>query len=285
MRVSVCVGDYAKTPYCIITLGLRVYCMEELCYCLRENAFLLDLSVMNEDLIDWIGKECGLKELAKTLYPMVRKQGSLSAFVTQILETVGLYDAETISEVEKVLKAGSGLSGMEKCKRQIDYLVEQKKYSAAVHRYDDLLAQWVEEAGKGMEMPGNRVRADILHNKGVALTGMMEYKAAAECFREANEIEPDEVHYRAYLAANRIELNESEYLAFIAKQSGSYEQSLWLEKQVERMKEGFCEQEAAKKLKDLKEWRAGGGDKQRYYDELERIAQALKSCYRSNVSE
>ena len=45
MRVSVCVGSYAKMPYRIPGLGTDVYSMEELCYCLKENAFLLDLSV------------------------------------------------------------------------------------------------------------------------------------------------------------------------------------------------------------------------------------------------
>ena len=54
MRVSVCVGNYAKTPYCIPGLEIEVYCMEELCYCMKENAFLLDLSVMNDQLLVWI---------------------------------------------------------------------------------------------------------------------------------------------------------------------------------------------------------------------------------------
>ena len=70
MRVSVCVGNYAETPYCIPGLGINVYSMEELCYCLKENAFLLDFSMMNDALADWIDRACGLRELAKTLYPL-----------------------------------------------------------------------------------------------------------------------------------------------------------------------------------------------------------------------
>ena len=54
MRVSVCVGDYAAVPYCIPGLELNVFSMEELCYCIKENAFLLDFSLMNDELIDWI---------------------------------------------------------------------------------------------------------------------------------------------------------------------------------------------------------------------------------------
>ncbi len=284
MRVSVCVGNYAVTPYCITAFGIRVYCMEELCYCLRENAFLLDTSLMEEALVAWIDTECGIKELAKELYPMVRKQGVLSAFVILILEYVGLYDWETIKEVERVLKEGSGMSAIEKRKRQVDYLVANKKYCVAVHRYDDLLFVWKEESERGMEMPERKVKAAILHNKGVALAGMMEYKAAAECFKEANEIEQTEEHYQAYLAAKRIALNESDYLSFIAKMPDSYEQSLKLEKQVERIRESFDEQEMGKKLAELKEWRAGE-EKHKYYDELEQIVQILKEHYRNSMSE
>ncbi len=284
MRVSVCVGNYAAVSYCIAGLEMRVYCMEELCYCLRENAFLLDLSVMDEGLVKWIDEECGIKELAKELYPMVRRQGALSAFVTMILEYTGLYDRGIILEVEKVLKEGSGLSGIEKRKKQIDYLVRKQQYPAAVHRYDDLLSRWQEESERGMEMPGAKVRAGILHNKGVALAGMMEYKAAAECFREANEIERNAEHYQAYLAAKRMELDESGYLSFIADLPDSYEQSLELEKRIERLKDEFRESETGKRLAGLREWRFGK-DKQRYYDELEKIVRSLKDDYRNSVSE
>ncbi len=282
MRVSVCVGDYAKTPYCVAGLEIQVYCMEELCYCLRENAFLLDLSLLEEGLVDWIGEECGVMELARELYPMVRKQGSLSAFVTFILEYVGLYDNEAIREVEKVLKEGSGLSSIEKRKNQVDYLVQKKKYPVAVLRYDELLFKWKEDSERGAEMPPTGVRAKILHNKGVALSCMLVYGQAAECFREANEIAPNAETYRAYLAAKRMELSEGDYLAFIAAQPDSYETSLKLEKELERLSKDFHEQETGIRLAELQGWRFGG-DKQKYYDELERITQVLKDSYRNSV--
>lgn len=284
MRVSVCVGDYAKTPYCITELEIRVQCMEELCYCLRENAFLLDLSLMDERLVDWIGDECGVKELAGELYPMVRKQGSLSAFVILILEYVGLYDSQTIREVERVLKDGSGLSNIEKRKNQVDYLVRKAKYPMAVHRYDELLQKCREEAEQGGEMTGAKVRAAILHNKGVALAGMMEYDAAAGCFKEAYEMDEREEHYRAYLAAKRAELTEGDYLAFVAAQPRSFEMSLQLEKEIERLHDGFEETEPGRELARLREWRCGG-NKQKYYEELERIARTMKESYRNSVSE
>ena len=54
MRASLCVGEYCENAYTVEELGISVCCMEELCYCLKENAFLLDLSIMNDKLADWI---------------------------------------------------------------------------------------------------------------------------------------------------------------------------------------------------------------------------------------
>ena len=96
MKASLCVGEYCENAYNVEGLDIRVYSMEELCYCLKENAFLLDLSIMNDKLVDWIGEECKVWELAKQLYPMVHKQGSLSVFVVTILQYVGMYDPEEI---------------------------------------------------------------------------------------------------------------------------------------------------------------------------------------------
>ena len=130
MKASLCVGEYCENAYNVEGLDIRVYSMEELCYCLKENAFLLDLSIMNDKLVDWIGEECKVWELAKQLYPMVQKHGALSVFVVTILQYVGMYDPEEILQVEQVLKQGAGLSNLEKRKSQIDYMVEKRKYAA-----------------------------------------------------------------------------------------------------------------------------------------------------------
>ena len=221
MKASLCVGEYCETAYNIEELEIRVYCMEELCYCLKENAFLLDMSIMNDKLVDWIGEECRVRELAKQLYPMVHKQGSLSAFVLTILQYVGIYGEEELQAVAQVLKQGSGLSNLEKRKSQIDYMVEKRKYAAAIRGYDMLLETWSDLEREGRELPAGKVRAAILHNKGVALTGLMLYDKAAEYFREAWQADPDRSHLDAYLAAKRMELTEDAVVYDVGAGTGS----------------------------------------------------------------
>ncbi|MGN0167238.1 MAG: hypothetical protein ACI4AB_04295 [Acetatifactor sp.] len=284
MRVSVCVGNYAKTPYCIPGLEINVYCMEELCYLLKENAFLLDLSLMNDGLLNWIDAECGRRELARVLYPLIHRKGSLSAFVVAILKDTGFYDEQTVDEVEQVLKQGAGLSRIEKRKSQIDHLVKKKKYMAAIREYDMLIANWKEQEKEGEPLPAVNCLSAILHNKGVALTGLMHYGKAAECFLEAWKTDGSPDCYKAYLAAKRLELTEGEYVAFAAENAQMYSHTLELEKDIEALNGQWEEQPEYLQLYNRRELRQGG-DMQRYYEENERITQALKDSYRSSVSD
>ena len=283
MRVSVCVGDYAKTPYCIPGLEMNVYCMEELCYCIKENAFLLDLSLMNDGLLHWIEQECGLKELARALHTMVHRQGSLSAFVDMILSYTGMYGEAEVREVEQVLKQGAGLSRIEKRKSQVDYLVKKKKYLSAIREYDNLTAKWQELEEKGEPLPAVSCLSSILHNKGVAMAGLMLYERAADCFLAAYETDQDPDCYRDYLAAKRMTLTEEEYVSFAAERSENYGHTLELEKELERLLEEWEQQPEYLLLNNRRE-RRNGLDRQSYYEEGDRLIQALKDSYRSSVS-
>ncbi len=279
MRVSVCVGDYAEKPYCVPGLGRNVYCMEELSYCLRENAFLVDPSLMNDQLISWIGEACGRKELAKRLHSMLHKKGSLSAFVVAILCDTGFYGIEVVEEVEQILKQGAGLSRIERRKSQIDYLVQGKKYASAIREYDALLALWQEQEKEGEPLPAVNCLSEILHNKGVAFIGLMMYGQASECFLKAWETDGDPDYYRDYLAAKRMELPEEEYVALVSENTESYRYSLALERDLKNLSAQWEEQPEYLRLYNRRELRQNG-DIQKYYEESGRVLFALKENYR-----
>lgn len=284
MQRYLCVGDYSTTPYVIQSLETRVYCMEELCYGLKENAFLLDSTLMNDGLIAWIREQCGLDELADFLYPMVHRQGSLSVFVSAILQYVGLYTQEEISQVEQVLKKGAGLTSLEKRKEQVDYLVKKKKYLAAVRGYDSLLLKWQEMQELGKDIPADDLKANIYHNKGVAYARMMLYTQAADSFLEAYRVDRDQNEYFCYLGAKRMELPEKKYIAFAAGEMEHYELTLELEAKMEQIRNDFALQPESLMLRERNLYRQGA-EKQRYYEDSDSICQALKTSYRLSVDE
>lgn len=275
MRVSVCVGKYANEPYRVPGLEVSVYSMEELCYCIKENAFLLDLSFLDDGLLDWIERQCGLRELAGKLHPLVHRRGQLSEFGVAILRYVGFYDEGTIQETEQVLKQSAGLSGMEKRKNQVDYLVKKKKYKSALRGYDDLLQNWQEADDAA---PAPEFLAGIWHNKGVACAGLMLYEGAADCFRRAYELTGEDTYCVDYLAVRRMQLSEKEYVDFAAGCTEWRSQAQELEK---KYKEALAEWEQHPdylRINGRKELRVR--DRTRYKEENERLIEALKGSYR-----
>ena len=137
-KVLLCVGEYAEVPYYVESIGLRLYSMEELCYYLTENAFLLDRELINRELVDWIDEQCGCKELGRTLYGFLNTQASVSVFVGTILEYVGYVSKQEIDKIQEYLKANAGLSGMEKKKAHADYLVANARYAQAQKEYKEI---------------------------------------------------------------------------------------------------------------------------------------------------
>lgn len=283
MRISISLGKYATTPYAIPGLDTCVYCIEELSYLLGENAALIDQTIMSRGLVDWIARECELTDLADELAPLVERGGSVSNFVCIILEFTGLQDNYYIDSVRKILKRGAGLSTIERHKKQVDYLVEKKKFSSAVRGYRSLLEKWdMVSKDHSSILPGLNVLAAIHHNLGVAYTGLMLYTQAADAFEQAYKLDGNKEHYIAYLAAMRLGMSDTDYISFAASIPDAYDETMTLEKTIERLKSEWKQMGDAHRL-HLRRQMRDGEDAQKYYSENERILKALKDTYRENV--
>lgn len=279
MKAVVCLGKYAKTPYFFEKLGIFVYSMEELSYCLKENAFLLGTEIMEDALLRFIDTECDVPQLARQLYSLVHQKGSLSAFVTIILEYVGFYDRETIGVVENTIKSGLGLNEYEKRKLRIDHLAGKRKYLTAVESYDELVAE-LEKAEKPEQVA--TLLSGTLHNRGVVLSELYLYGSAADSFKKAYDISGDEEELRSYLCAKRMELSEKDYISLIAQSPAYYEVSLRIERQIEELEKTWVNTSAYAGLQNMKEWNEQGLV-HKYYDEGEQLVEVLKEEYRRGI--
>ena len=266
-RVLLCAGKVATTPYVFEKLGIRVWSVEELCYCLRENAFLLEQEVVSRRLVEWIGKECDLQELAESLRPFLRQKGNLAAFVIKILQYTGYYDSSILEQVSRTVQSGASLSDYEKKKNRADYLVENQQYGKALREYEWLLTELPEHEQK--------LRAKVIHNRAVALAELFLFEDASRQFLEAYRLLPEPEYYRDYLAAMRMLYDDKEYISFIAEQPEAYEASLQLEREVDAILEDW---EQGEKLQELSELFAlkEEGKKTLYYEEIDVRVQAIK---------
>lgn len=281
MKAYAQTGNTAANPYYFKKLDIMVYTMEELCYVMKEEAFLLGNEIMEKELISFVGEECGLDELARELNALVSRKGTLSSLVCMIQGYVGFYNKEEIRKMEETLKMSSGMSDYEKKKLQIDYLLEKKRYSAASDAYDRLLKELYALGPEIMEKH-EKVTAGIWHNKGVAFAGLMRYDEAGECFLKAFGLSGDRDSFMAFLGAKRLTLSQTDYVALTAEYGKQYADCLTFEKYFDKLGEKWQQTEEYAYLKELQSLRVLGEQK-KYYSESEKVVGLLKNRYRSSV--
>lgn len=273
-RILLTTGEYAEIPYCFENLGIRVYSAEELCYVLKENAFLLDTDLLNKKLVRWIDESLHLHELAKALYPLINKKAAVAVFAETILRYVGFYDEETIARIEEIYQNGTDLNFYEKLKSKVDYMAAAGRFAPAVSEYEALIEELPQEE--------KVLRAKLLHNKGVALCGLFFFKEAEKVFEEAYALLPDPEILTEYLAAKRMSMGEGEYVAFAAGHPDYYEETMELESRVKQLVQEW-ELSAEKRRLDERAVYKEQGDMAAYYEVTEEWVRKLKNEYRNHT--
>ena len=90
-----CKAPMAATPYYIKNTGTNIYSIEELCYFLHRNLYLVDENLMNAGLCRWIGQELGMKELNRRLaFLLERGAVPMEDFLCEILRSINYLSQE-----------------------------------------------------------------------------------------------------------------------------------------------------------------------------------------------
>lgn len=272
-RLIETVGKYTEFPYYIAQIDTSVYCVEELCFALCENTFLLDRGLLDVRMVKWLETECGLKELARQLYTLISKNESPSIFVGTILEYAHFGTEQKRRETKELLRLGADMDVSTRKKNFTDYLVENGRYAQAVTEYEKVLE----------EMPSiNHVmRSQLFHNKGVALCRLFSFEEAAKAFLTAYQENPEnEEAAVSYLAALRMSLSEADYIAFIAGNPAWHEQSMEVERRMGTVQAEYENSEAYRELEEL----LGRRDAE-YYEAVSEKLAGMQKKYREMVAQ
>ena len=274
-KVLLCTGNYASKPYRFERICVNVYCIEELCYLLSANPFVIDAGIMDRRLAEWIDTECGLTELGHQLLNLLHKGIQPGIFVDTILDYAN-YNTEAERErIQEALTGSAGLTDCERAKKQGDYLVNNKKYQLAITEYDKLLLQLPEAE--------TELRASIYHNMGVAYGNLFLFESAARYFKRAYELSGIEESGIHYLIAQRKQMSDGEYITFLAENAKYYELSLKVERLIQENNGQFEATRENRMLSALKIYK-DEGNAASYYEEIDRIISRLKEAYRESVT-
>ncbi|MCR4901501.1 MAG: hypothetical protein K6A23_01465 [Butyrivibrio sp.] len=275
-KMILCTGAYASTPYFVEKIGKNIYSIEELCYIIVQNAFLIDIDSFDDELIDWIGKECKLEKLSDELRFMHGKKVSAAAFAGTILEYVRYNTDEEIQRTEEILKANSNMNVIDKRMARADYLLQNKNYELALHEYHYLLEHIPEI--------DSHLKAVIEQNTGIIYANMFAYNKAAEMFMAAYEDGHQQESYLAFLAAKRLSMSEREYVEFISENRDNTEISLKLEHRMDEALDLYSGSRDNHLLRTMAVYKSESKMAE-YYEQLDKIAVSLKAEYRSLVGD
>ena len=79
-RVYLCLGQNAELPYYFEKAKVHIWNIEELCYFIRENAWVMEPELLTKELIDWVAQQCGLPKLAVLLNDSLKEEDCVTAF-------------------------------------------------------------------------------------------------------------------------------------------------------------------------------------------------------------
>lgn len=229
--VILCSGNYAKTPYYIAEEELHLYSVEELCYYLYKNAFMLREDFFEDSLLAWIGQELGLLRWAEELKQYRDKEEVLFHSIEYLFLMTGYFGKEECEKVHRVLQDGSRLSVQERKKLRADAYCKRQRYVLAIAEYEEIL--------KGCPEEDVKLKARLYHNMGVCLAGMFVFDRAADCFKKAFHAYPNTESYVQLLAALKLGYSQTEYLSYLAEHPESYEDSLEVEARLKRMEQDW----------------------------------------------
>lgn len=214
-----CNEPIAAMPYYVDSIGVNIYSIEELCYFISTNTFLLDKDFMNEELCVWIEKEVHLPKLAIGLRNIMHGNRVLSKFVEMIITSSGYCTKQEIAEVLSVIRQMEEKSDFECMKLRVDKLMERQRYLSCVYEYRRLLEK------VDLEKENKIVVGNVWHNLGTSYARLFLFEEAAECYKKAYEYNENVESVKECLFAYRCMKNE-ELFAENARQFGLDEMGL-----------------------------------------------------------
>ena len=206
-----CHKKKARNAYEIARIHRRIYTIEELCYYLCNHLYLVDYTIMNEKLCDWLAEELELIELSDNLRSMLEQDASVEQFIVTVLEYSSIYTTAELQQIQDVLDRLKNQRPIEKQKYKADNLLESGSVKSAIIAYQEILH------GERDESVDGKFYGKVYGCLGAAYGRLFLYEEAAKMYEAAFQICEEKSMLKAYLYACRKYMNSEEYMTLLQK--------------------------------------------------------------------
>ena len=198
-----CQTRRAEKPFYIENISTNIYSIEELCYYLYHNLYLIDQTLVNEDLCRWIEEELSLPLLAAKLRPHLGKFADIEDILYPIFKEINYLTYEELRDLNARLARQGTERLLFRKRRKGDQLMENGMYVNAIRVYRELLDSPELSGEEDLTVEARELLSKVRHNLGCAYTRLFQMDKALECFYQAYETSGRDEDLIDYLVAFR----------------------------------------------------------------------------------
>lgn len=225
-----CHDRHAGHPYEIARIHCKIFTIEELCYYLCNNLYLIDYTIMNEQLLTWLEEELGMMELSGQLRDVIRMRGSVEKFVLTILKTSKIFREPEMIRIQNVLERLKNQKDIERQKFKGDNLLESGEIEEAILVYQAILNEETDES------VDQKFYGKIYAGLGAAYGRLFLYQESAKMYDRAYQICEDKKLLRPYLYASYKYMSLEEYHILLTKHDDYVEVNDKMRQEMENIK-------------------------------------------------
>lgn len=225
-----CHKKKAKQPYEITRIHLSIYSIEELCYYICNNLYLIDHTIMNSQICDWISDELELRDLGKKLKDELSKNCSEEQYVLTILKESNIYASSEINKIQHILEQLQDQNEVEREKYKADSLFKSGEYASAALVYQSILnKEWDDSLEK--EFYGH-----VYACLGTAYGRLLLYEEAAKMYYKAYQICEEPEQLKVYLYCCYRAFPEEQYTKLLSGNAALLSLNSVLKEELKRMR-------------------------------------------------
>lgn len=206
-----CHKKKARRAYEIARIHRKIYTIEELCYYLCNHLYLVDYTIMNEHLCDWLSEELELTELADNLRQLLEQNATMEHFIVTILAYSSIYTTGELSRIQDVLEKLKNQKPIEKQKYKADNLLESGSVKSAIMAYQEIIH------GEKDESVDGKFYGKVYGCLGAAFGRLFLYEEAAKMYEAAYQICEEKSMLKAYLYACRKYMSTDAYIKLLQR--------------------------------------------------------------------
>lgn len=213
-----CQGPRAAHPFYIDCISTNVYTIEELCWFLYHNPYLIDKNLVNTSLTRWIAEELNMPGTALEMEKAMRQKAELSEVLTPLFQSIRYLSVDEIRKFRSTMVSLTSGPVWVRMKKRADALAQNGKFTEALDVYQTAIRK--AEESETDEKRKNQFLASVWYNMGVVDMNCFDYEDGCAEFMKVFAVRPDNRTRLSLLFALKLTLPDQKYQKQAAKISG-----------------------------------------------------------------